>query len=405
MAGRTDRAGWSGNGYGCDMSLPILIFISPHPARSEGLPNRPAKLLSAFIDARAFDDVVVVNRLRPTAFVGHARGGRPISGGGLPGLVRRLANGALLVEHPWPFGRLERRFLSGLLATLAHRRPGGVVAWAADPKSVPAVVGRNRNERTWRVVVDAYDAWDRSPLVRGERRRRAVVEGYRAAAAGADLIFANTSAMRDRLCELGAGDVRLLPNACPPVDPRPVAAGDRPAGLVYVGRIHERFDAALASAVAAALPETIVTIAGPVEREPVGWPALAARPNVRLPGRVTSTAARQMIGAAAGLIVPHRVDDYTRTQDAMKAWDALASGTPVISTPIPPADAWPPGLSEVCPDTETFVAAARRAVAGQLRAARADRLAFAAQNQWSARAAVAVGAIAGLCDRPGRAKP
>jgi teichuronic acid biosynthesis glycosyltransferase TuaH len=317
-------------------------------------------------------------------------------GRGLVGLVRQLAIGAVLVEHPWPFGRLERWFLTGLVGAIARAAAGEVIVWVADPKSVPAVVGRKRGRPGWRVVVDAYDAWDLSPLVRGERRLRAVADGYRAAAEGADLLFANTRAMQDRLGELGAPDVRLLPNACPPLEPGPSTAGRQPAGLVYVGRIHERFDAEVAGAVAAALPDITVTIAGPVERMPVGWSALVARSNVRLPGRVESEAAREMIGAAAALIVPHRVDDYTRSQDAMKAWDALSVGTPVISTPIPPADGWPAGLAEVCRDTEAFVAAARRAAGGELAAGRADRLAFAADNQWSARAATAIVAMAAL---------
>jgi glycosyltransferase involved in cell wall biosynthesis len=311
-------------------------------------------------------------------------------------LVRQLASGAVLIEHPWPFGRLERWFLTGVVGAIARAAAGGVIVWVADPKSVPAVVDRKRGRPGWRVVVDAYDAWDLSPLVRGERRLRAVADGYRAAAGGADLIFANTRAMQDRLGELGAPDVRLLPNACPPLEPGPSTAGRQPAGLVYVGRIHERFDAELAGAVAAALPDITVTIAGPVERMPVGWSALVARSNVRLPGRVESEAAREMIGAAAALILPHRVDDYTRSQDAMKAWDSLAVGTPVISTPIPPADGWPAGLAEVCRDTEAFVAAARRAAGGELAAGRADRLAFAADNQWSARAATAIVAMAAL---------
>jgi glycosyltransferase involved in cell wall biosynthesis len=280
-----------------------------------------------------------------------------------------------------------------------------VVVWVADPKSVTAVVGSGRERVPWRVVVDAYDAWDRSPLVRGERRLRAVSEGYAAAAARADLVFANTTMMRDRLADLGARDARLLPNACPPVDPGPAAADRRPAGLVYVGRIHERFDAGLVGAVAAALPETTITIAGPVEREPDGWSALTTRTNVRLPGRVEIGVAREMIGAAAALIVPHRVDDYTRSQDAMKAWDAIASGTPVISTPIPPADDWPSGLAEVCADEASFVAAARRAVDGLLEARRSDRLAFAAENQWSSRAAQAIAAIDALTGSPGGGRP
>jgi len=375
-----------------------LIFISPHPAGFAGLPNRPSSLISAFVDTAAFDDVVVVNRLRPDAFLRHVAGRRPVSGGWLPGISSRLPGGAALIEHPWPFGRLERRFLGGLLAGSARRSASRVVVWVADPKSVQAVVGTDTDPVPWRVVVDAYDAWDRSPLVRGGRRRRAVSQGYVAAAAKADLIFANTTAMRDRLAGLATRNVVLLPNACPPVD-RDAPRGDRSlAGLVYVGRIHERFDSGLTSAVARALPETTLTIAGPIEREPEGWSSLVALPNVRLRGPTDVGAARELIASAAALIVPHRVDDYTRSQDAMKAWDAIASGTPVISTPIPPAITWPAGLADVCADTGSFVAAARRAVEGRLEAGRDDRVAFAALNQWSDRADAAIAAMAELPD-------
>ncbi|HEV8401677.1 MAG TPA: hypothetical protein VGQ31_01445 [Candidatus Limnocylindrales bacterium] len=379
------------------MTAPTLVVISPHSAATPGLPNRPASLISAFVESRAFADVVVVNRQRPASFVRSARGGRAIVAGGLVATFRRTPSRIRLVEHPWPFGVLERRFLRGFLGAEAARAGGGVVVWVADPKSITAVAPAPTGRPSWRVVVDVYDAWDRSPLVRGDRRRRAVTDGYRAAATGADLVFSNTRAMRERLVELGARDVRLLPNACPSID-RPLTAPSDPTGLVYVGRIHERFDAALAMAVARALPDSIITIAGPVEREPAGWSALTACPNIRLLGRLDPPLAWQLISGAAALLVPHVVDDYTRSQDAMKAWDAIAFGTAVISTAIPPADGWPPGIAEVCRDRDTFVAAARRAAAGGLQDGRADRLAFAAENGWGDRAATAIRAIDGFGD-------
>jgi glycosyltransferase involved in cell wall biosynthesis len=245
-------------------------------------------------------------------------------------------------------------------------------------------------------VLDAYDAWDRSPLVRGRHRRQAVVDGYRAAARDADLVFTNTPAMLERLRELGATSVQLLPNASPPVDAGGGPRGGERRGLVYVGRIHERFDTELTLAVAAAVPDTQITIAGPVEREPVGWSALVSRQNVSLVGQIDPLTARRMIATSAALIVPHRVDPYTRSQDAMKAWDAIATGTPVISTAIPPADTWPAGLAEICADGDAFVAAARRAVAGALEPNRERRLQFARDNQWSARARTAIEALEDL---------
>src|SRR4051794_1325056 len=177
------------------MTRPTLVFVSPHRARLPGLPNRPAALLAAFLATKAFEEVIVVNRLRPTAFVRSIAGSDFVRGGNLPALLRVLANGVRLIEHPGPFGRAEGRFLSGLLKGLAGRNAGSPVGSGADPKSVRGAVGSGRDTRPWRLVVDAYDAWDRSPLVRGGRRRRAVTDGYSVAAREADLVVTNTPAM------------------------------------------------------------------------------------------------------------------------------------------------------------------------------------------------------------------
>jgi hypothetical protein len=173
-----------------------------------------------------------------------------------------------------------------------------------------------------------------------------------------------------------------------------------------VGRIHERFDVGLAIAVATALPATRLTIGGPVERRPDGWERLVALPNVRIAGPLAAAEARLVIARSAALVLLHRVDDYTRSQDAMKAWDAIASGTPVISPPLPPASEWPSGLAEVCVDTPSFIQAAARAVRGELDGGRAARSEFAERNQWSDRASHAIDAIMTVLGRlpesPGR---
>ena len=353
--------------------MTTLLYVTPHPAYGATLPTRPGALLDALVASRAFDTTVVVNRVRPSAFVRTRLGhdSRPT----LPG-VR-------VVEHAWPFGPRERRFLT----RLAHSLPAPVIAWVADPKSTlfladlgPTATG----------VVDAYDAWDISPLVVGERRRNAVRDGYRAAARYARIVFANTELMADRLRALGAADVRRLPNAAPVPDP---IAPDPEPSLVYVGRVHERFSCGLVAAAAERLPAVTFRIIGPVERTPEGWSALLDRPNVRHEGALDAVAARAAIGRSRGLLIPHTVDDYTRSQDAMKAWDAISVGAPVLATPIPPVDRWPPGLALVATGPAEFAAAAERIVAGELDASRTDRLAFAAANGWAQRAAEILGAI------------
>ena len=402
-----------------------LIFVSPHRARSgSDIPTRPAALLRQFIDSGAFDAVTVVNRLRPDLAVRAMaaiprRGERLTRFGPLFGLAAPLktdgpdpaADGAnergtgtaasvartrvTLVEHPWPYGAMESGFLARLVAEAATSGP--TVLWVADPKSARVF---ERLDGVSRLVTafDAYDAWDLSPLVRGRRRLDAVRRGYSAAAKGADVVFANTRLMRDRLSAMGARHAVLLPNACADVSPGAPAAEPY---LAYVGRIHERFDVRLALAVADALAGgahqgATLRIAGPVEREPAGWAALAAHSSVRMVGPLPAAQARAFVAGARALLVPHTPDDYTRSQDAMKAWDAIAAGVPVVSTSVPPADGWPPDLAVVADDPVGFAAAAMEALDGHLDGSRQARLDHAAANRWQDRARTALEVLAGL---------
>ncbi|MEP6639939.1 MAG: glycosyltransferase [Chloroflexota bacterium] len=313
-----------------------------------------------------------------------------------------VGQGDEMIEHLWPFGRLEGALLRRLVEDRLSMAPGRWVLWLSDPKSAGAFVGLRHIPSARLVrVFDAYDAWDLSPLVRGWWRKRAVLNGYSAAARYADIVFANTEIMAQRMEALGASRVSLLQNASPPVG---LTAGRAPMAdqasaattdpyLVYVGRIHERVDTGLIAAVADAFPQVAVRLIGPVEREPDGWLALTARPNVRLERPVVGPFLRAILTGAAALLLPHRVDDYTRSQDAMKAWDALAAGTPVVATPVPPADRWPKGMAVVAADTDGFVAGVGSVLRGDLDAARPARLDFARANGWEVRAAATIGAI------------
>lgn len=349
-----------------------LVFITPHRPGA-AIPTRPAALLDALVSTGAFDRVTVVSRLRPAQVLRRPRSS-----------ATTIEGRTTLVEHPWPFGRPEQWFLRRLVRSIPEPR----VIWIADPKAGlllrelrgPGTIG----------ILDAYDAWDRSPLVVGNRRRRAVLAGYLAAASGARLVFANTREMARRLQDMGARDVRHLPNAGPPVQPWEPASEPY---LVYVGRIHERFDSSLVSAVADRLPAVPIVIAGPLERQPAGWPELVEHPNVRLEGPLPAERALRLIGGSRGLLIPHAADDYTRSQDAMKAWDALSVGAPVLSTSVPPADEWGEPLAIRADEPEAFARGAARLVAGDLDRGRAERLRYAGENTWTHRAGTAMAAI------------
>ncbi|MGD0863587.1 MAG: glycosyltransferase [Candidatus Limnocylindrales bacterium] len=392
------------------------------------MPTRPAALLQQFVESGSFDRVIVVNRLRPdraarTVPTSLRRGSRLVRFGPWLGLATPLAmpeqnTGAeesdnqkaqeateatqvakatqvTVIEHSWPYGAME----SGLVARLVTEvlASGPTVLWVSDPKSA-RVLERIESQPTLVTAFDAYDAWDLSPLFRGRRRLSAIRDGYSAAAKGADVVFANTRLMRDRLAAMGASHVVWLPNACPDLSPGTPTAEPY---LAYVGRIHERFDTRLALAVADALAgatgrQATFRIAGPVEREPAGWAALARHPAVRLEGPLQATQARAFVAGARAVLIPHTPDEYTRSQDAMKAWDAIAAGVPVVSTSVPPADGWPPGLAIVADDPGSFAAAAMETLAGQLDRSRQARLDHALANRWRDRVDTALDVLAGL---------
>jgi glycosyltransferase involved in cell wall biosynthesis len=339
-----------------------------------------------------FGVTTVVNRYRPDAFVRLLVEHRRFD----PAVRLRLSDDLRVVVHPFPIGPLE----TSLLCRVIRKELGAggrVVLWIADPKSAPVLSRFADVPRTRLVsVFDAYDAWDLSPLVRGPLRRRAARRGYQAAARHADIVFANTTFMLERMRRLGARNVRILPNGAPDgwgASETPAPDREARPTLLYVGRVHERLDVDLLVRVAHEVPEAEIAIRGPVERIPPAWDALADIPNVSVRGPIVGADLRQALSSAAALLLPHRVDDYTRSQDAMKAWDAIAVGTPVVGTAVPPLSGWPAGLALVVSDGRSFVAAVRDILAGAMEGSRAERLSYAAANTWSVRAASATTAI------------
>jgi len=361
-----------------------LFYVTP-ASPCPSLPSRPTYLLDALAGSGEFSRVRAIHRMSPAAWVKCLL--RPCRIEAAPCTATPIER----MVHPLPFGAAEALLLRRTIRR-NEGRDQSLVLWIADPKSAVVLAQRRALGEGLVVAFDAYDLWDQSPLVTGGLRRAAVRYGYMAAAKGADLLFANTPAVASRLQELGARNVRLLQNGAPPIDRRFVPDLEHPY-VLYVGRIHERVDVDVLVTVLAGHPSLGVLIAGPIEREPRGWPRLLTSPNVRLLGPVRGERLRSLLGRARALVIPHKVDDYTRSQDAMKAWDALAVGTPVVSTSVPPAVTWPPGLALVADDGPGFAEAVSRVLDGELDAAREDRFAYAAANSWRHRAAEAIAAI------------
>lgn len=102
---------------------------------------------------------------------------------------------------------------------------------------------------------------------------------------------------------------------------------------VYVGVIQERLDAELLEQVAKLTPSVQFVLAGPVwEGTPLA--GLKALDNVHFIGPVPYQELPQLFSQASVGIIPHRVNRFTASMNPLKLYEYLASGLPVVSTPV-----------------------------------------------------------------------
>ncbi len=354
----------------------VVVLVTPHGralTAQRGWTTRPAQLGRAM--AMNGREVVIIARTGPWRTLRAIRWVRPRFDLGPLFEARRSGHDLLQqLEHPLPAGELEARALARATSRLGTQVDAVVVA---DPRSA----GVLRLSR-WRPrVFDAYDAWDLSPLF-GSATRRQIEEGYRVAAVHADLVTANTPFMVERMRALGAANVHLLPNA----GPEPVA-GASGRDVIYLGNIHRRLrvDLLMAAAAAAAQVGVVLRIVGMVQEEPDGWDALLAMPSVRRTGPVYPPRLEAALATSAVGLIPHTVDDYTLSQDSMKAWDYLARGMAIVATPVPPATTVP-GLARVADEPTAFGQAVVDALRDREQHGPEARRALAARHTWRRRA-------------------
>jgi glycosyltransferase involved in cell wall biosynthesis len=132
---------------------------------------------------------------------------------------------------------------------------------------------------------------------------------------------------------------RFLPNAVDAsllVDPARVRCGQStPPRVGFVGVISARTDIALLGAIADALPRAQLIVVGWVDNDRlVEFRALLNKPNVVFVDRVPFGQVPAHIDSFDVCIIPHRDHPLTRSQSALKLYQYLARGKPVVTTPV-----------------------------------------------------------------------
>lgn len=102
--------------------------------------------------------------------------------------------------------------------------------------------------------------------------------------------------------------------------------------IVYVGALSEWFDLELLEFLAQNLKEYEFLLIGfgPLSLDKL----LKENSNIKFLGKLSQKAFAPILWESAASIIPFKVNDLTKKVDPLKAYEYLASGVPVVSTPI-----------------------------------------------------------------------
>ena len=176
-------------------------------------------------------------------------------------------------------------------------------------------------------------------------------------------------------------------------------ASSKGHGVGYVGMINQTMNVALVDHVTRALPNVTFKLAGPVHpsmRDRIA--PLRKRSNVIFRGPILKSDVPAFLRECRVLFSFKRNDAITAGNDSMKIYEYLATGRPVVSTPVAPADRF----DDVVYTAETpqaFEAALKTALVENDPARVDRRLELARNNAWTQRIDAFVQGVASRLQR------
>lgn len=206
-------------------------------------------------------------------------------------------------------------------------------------------------------VMDDLANFDFAP--RGMREREAALLER------ADVVFAGGRTLYERRRSYGA-KVHCFPSGvelarfAADVGPHPLAAALNGPVLAYVGVIDERLDYALIAALADALPQAHVVLAGPVVK--VDPARLPQRANVHYTGRLAYDALPSLLAGVRVALMPFAINRATASISPTKTLEYFAARRPVVSTPVADVVAAFGDIAYIADGADAFVRAVRDAL-------------------------------------------
>jgi len=257
-----------------------------------------------------------------------------------------------------------------------------------NPYYAEHMIGR-MNESA--VVYDITDDW--TQFGRDSRFRRRVVSQDRRLSDKADAIIVCSESLLASKASYGA-KVHLIKNGVdcrhyaavsevPGGLPEPCMGWEKPV-LGYTGTIHrDRLDVGLVAQVAERMDRGTIALIGPSHLNERERQALVRTGRVKMPGAVPYSRLPAYMRAFDVCIVPHRVTPFTESLNPIKLWEYLASGKPIVSTPVAGFRDYAEHL-HLAADGQSFLAAVQAAMLENGTSAH-QRRQLATEHSWSSR--------------------
>ena len=282
-----------------------------------------------------------------------------------------------LLDRPWIHRHSLDLTLPSLWRRLAREGFGEVdLLWLATGSPFLPLLERARYRRSLYRLSDDTASFPETP------RSYSVLEEE--VLRGVDRVVATAGSLADRARRFNPR-VLLLPNgvdfgrfagARERFSGRP-REGSRPR-IIYVGAIDSWFDTAVVLALARALPEADLHLAGP-SRIGSGW--AGGFSNITLTGPVPPEEVPDLLAGSDVGIIPFRDTPLTRAIHPVKLYEYLAAGLPVVATDLEEIRRiGSPAL--LARNESEWVDAVRSAISS---GKRPEYPAFAARHDWSRR--------------------
>ena len=234
------------------------------------------------------------------------------------------------------------------------------------------------------------DLVDDVPAQERDAQRRAVVEkAFVDILPECAAVFATSAHLADRYGAHAPAGIEFLPNGVKRVaadGAEPTREAGRRPRVGYVGALNATLDRGLTEYLLSRNPAVDFVLIGPAE--PAARPfiqGLVQRfPNCRHLGRKHHEELERHLADCDVLVNLKRADAGTRGNDSIKLYEYLATGKPVVSTPMAPADRLR-DVVYVAEDAAQFQRLLQCALAEKAPEKRRQRRSIAAANTWESR--------------------